>query len=218
MLDLPDLPVLDKTRLIGGCARLRATFDAARLDGEIAQLPPGYWGGGGGRTGVHRAAEAIFLRGFPPAVGDKPIEDRPALALLPYARELIYESLGAAPLRCLLARLPAGGFIAPHVDVPPYFAKTVRIHFPVVTNPQAQMYCAGRVYAMQPGEIWALNNSATHAVWNRHPTAARTHLICDFAPTAALLGHLAGAERDLGHSDAAVEQQLQQLPPAARLY
>lgn len=218
MLDLPDHPVLDKERLIGRCARLRLRFDAARLQGEIDRLPDGYWGGGGGRTGVHRQADAIFLRGFAPAVGDKPIEDRPALAFLPYARELIYDTLGAPPFRCLLARLPAGGFVAPHIDVPPYFAKTIRIHFPVVTHAEAFMYSGGLVYTMQAGEIWALNNSATHAVWNAHATAARTHMICDFPATPALLEHLAGAERELGRRDAAMEQRLQALPAAARLY
>jgi hypothetical protein len=218
VLDLPDQPVLDKQRLIGRCARLPARFDAARLEAEVARLPPGYWGGAGGRAGVQQAAEAIFLRGFPPAVGDKPIEDRPALALLPYARELIYDSLGARPLRCLLARLPAGGFIAPHIDVPPYFAKTIRLHFPVVTQPDALMYSVGLVYAMAAGEIWALNNSATHAVWNRHASAARTHMICDFLPTPALLEQLAAAERELGRRDEAMEQRLRALPPAADLY
>jgi hypothetical protein len=217
MLDLPDQPVLDKERLIGRCTRLRLTFDAGRLQAEIDALPPGYWGSGGGRTGVQQAAEAIFLRGFPPAVGDKPIEDRPALALLPYARELM-GAPGAPPMRCLLARLPAGGFIAPHIDLPPYFSKTVRIHFPVVTNPQAFMYSVGLVYAMQAGEVWALNNSAVHAVWNRHEAAARTHLICDFLPTPALLGHLEAAERELGRRDEAIERRLRALPAATRLY
>jgi hypothetical protein len=125
---------------------------------------------------------------------------------------------GAPPMRCLLARLPAGGFIAPHIDLPPYFSKTVRIHFPVVTNPQAFMYSVGLVYAMQAGEVWALNNSAVHAVWNRHEAAARTHLICDFLPTPALLGHLEAAERELGRRDEAIERRLRALPAATRLY
>lgn len=217
MLDLPRQPVLDKERLIGRCARLHLTFDAARFQAEIERMPAGYWGGGG-RTGVQQAAEAIFLRGFPPAVGDKPIDDRPALAFLPYARELAYDTLGAPPLRCLLARLPAGGYIAPHVDVPPYFSKTLRIHFPIVTNPQCLMYSQGLVYAMGAGEIWALNNSATHAVWNRHATHARTHMICDFLPAPALLERLAGAERELGRRDEAMEERLSALPAPERLY
>jgi hypothetical protein len=47
-----------------------------RLQAEVAALPESAWAGTGGRVGVHRAAQAIFLRGFAPAEGEKPIEDR----------------------------------------------------------------------------------------------------------------------------------------------
>ena len=108
--------------------------------------------------------------------------------------------------RCLLARLPAAARITGHIDLAPYFAKTIRIHVPVVTNDDAWMYCAGLSFRMQPGEIWALNNSATHGVWNAHATEARTHLICDFLPDPSLLGLLTRAERDLGAPNAQVDQ------------
>jgi len=53
---------------------------------------------------------------------------------------------------------------------------------------------------VKTGEAWALNNSTLHAVWNAHPTAARTHLICDFLPSPALLELLAHADRSLGRT------------------
>jgi hypothetical protein len=68
------------------------------------------------------------------------------------------------------------------------------------------MYCAGLSFRMQPGEVWALNNSAIHGVWNAHATEARTHLICDFLPDPELLELLARAERDLGVPNAQVDQ------------
>ena len=205
MFDLPEHPVLDKAALIGACARLPAAIDAARLRREVAALPADLWGTTAGRVGVHRAADAIFLRGHAPAEGDLPVEDRPPLAQLPYVQELITETLGARPLRCLLARLPAGGTIAPHVDRAPYFWKTLRLHVPVETHDQAWMVCNGRAYLMRPGEAWALNNCTLHAVWNAHPSLPRTHLICDFVPEPRVLALLAGAERGLGRQDAAVE-------------
>jgi hypothetical protein len=200
MLDLPGQPDLDKTQLIGQCARLPLSVDAARLRAEIAGLPAGVWGTTGGRVGVHSAAEAVFLRGHAPAEGRLPIEDRAALDQVPYVRHLIHEVVGAQPLRCLLARLPAGASVAPHIDRAPYFAKTVRLHFPVETHERAWMVCDGLTYLMQVGEAWALNNSTLHAVWNAHPTAARTHLICDFLPSPALLDLLARADRSLGRT------------------
>jgi hypothetical protein len=208
VLDLPDRPVLDKHALVGGCVRLPLRCDAAPLASEIAALPAELWGNTGGRVGVHRAAEAIFLRGFAPAEGDRPIEDRPALASLPHVRKLLEETIPAVPMRTLLAKLPAGAVIAPHIDRAPYFSQTLRLHIPVTTNESAHMFCDGSFYRMRSGEIWALNNCAVHAVWNAHADAARIHLICDFLPSQALLDLLLRGERNLGEVDTAREQAL----------
>jgi hypothetical protein len=217
MLDLPGRPVLDKASLIGRCARLPLQLDAVRLLAEVKALPPEVWGTAGGRVGVHRAADAVFLRGYAPADGDLPIEDRPLLDRLPYAREIITQIVGGQPLRCLLARLPAGASIPGHVDRAPYFAKALRLHFPVETHDQAWMVCEGWCYRMRPGEAWALNNSTQHAVWNADPERARTHMICDFLPTPGLLDLLSRADRDLGQRMPEVDAHLAALPkrPAA---
>jgi hypothetical protein len=198
MLDLPGHPELDKHALVGGCVRLPVAIDAARLAAEVDALPASVWGSRGGRVGVHQAAEAVFLRGHAPAEGDKPIEDRPVLAQLPYARRLIEGEIGLRPQRCLLARLPAGASVAPHVDRAPYFFKTLRVHVPVESHDRAWMICVGLGYLMMPGEAWVLNNSAVHGVWNAHPSLARTHMICDFLPDARLLDLLARGDRGLG--------------------
>ena len=79
---------------------------------------------------------------------------------------------------------------------------------PIVTHDKVWMYCDGRVFTMRPGEVWALNNSARHAVWNADSTRARTHMICDYLPSPALLDLLARAERDLGETNADVEKRL----------
>ena len=205
----PESAIPDKTALIGGCARLPLHVDAARLRAEVEALPESMWETRGGRLGPHDAARAIFLRGYAPAEGrHKPVEDRDAIARVPYAREIITQLLPAPPQRCLLARLPAGAIVPPHSDNGPYFLRTIRIHVPVITHELAWMYCAGRVYRMLPGEVWALNNSAEHAVWNADASRPRTHLICDYLPSPELLGLLARAERDLGAINAEVERRL----------
>jgi len=208
MLDLPGLPVLDKTRLIGGCLRLPVTVDAARLRAEIEALPSELWDGTGGRVGVHRVAQAVFLRGFAPAEGEKPIEERPPLALLPYVRALITGVIGTKPLRCLLARLSPGAVIAPHIDLAPYFSKALRVHVPVMTSEQAWMYSSGLSYRMKPGEVWVLNNSDRHGVWNASAASARVHLICDFEPTPTLLDLMTRGERNLGIDEPAVRERM----------
>ncbi|MCE7902632.1 MAG: hypothetical protein DYH20_08250 [Gammaproteobacteria bacterium PRO9] len=211
MLDLPGSPVLDKDHLLGGCVRLPLDVDAARLAAEIDALGQAPWGTTGGRVGVHRAAEALFLRGHAPAEGPLPIEDRPVLERLPYAREVL-AMLGAPAQRCLLARLPAGQVVATHIDRAPYFSKTLRIHVPVTTHPAVHMWCAGLSYRMAAGEVWVLHNGAPHGVWNADASRARTHLICDFIPTTALLALVAAGERSLGRDLPEVAQRLSGLP------
>ena len=198
MIDLHSQAFIDKNALLGGCVRLRLSVDAECLRAKVAALPASMWGTTAGRVGVHNAAEALFLRGYAPAEGDKPIEDRPALDQLPYVRSIIEQVIPAQPLRALLARLPAGATIAPHVDKPAYFSKTLRLHIPIESNDQVWMLCAGFVYQMHPGEIWVLNNSTEHGVWNRHASRARTHLICDFLPTPELVGLVREGDRNLG--------------------
>ncbi|HET9189222.1 MAG TPA: aspartyl/asparaginyl beta-hydroxylase domain-containing protein [Rudaea sp.] len=214
MFDLPDSP-LDKAALIGACARLPIAVDAMRLRAEVDALPESLWETRAGRLGPHDAARAVFLRGYAPAEGrGKPVEDRESLAQLPYAREIITRLLPAPPQRCLLARLPAGAMVPPHSDIGPYFLKTIRIHVPVITHENVWMYCDGRVFRMQAGEVWALNNIAEHAVWNADATRPRTHMICDYLPSPALLDLLARAERNLGTVNAEVERHLQAATPA----
>jgi hypothetical protein len=212
VLDLPDQPVLDKLALVGGCVRLPLEIDAQRLRDEVAALPASVWGSTGGRVGVHIAAEAIFLRGYAPAQGNLPIEDRPALAELPYARSIIQDLVGARPMRCLLARMPADTVIAPHIDRAPYFSKTLRLHFPVESHDRAWMLCGNLGYLMSPGEVWALNNCAEHAVWNAHPSLSRTHMICDFLPDEGLLDLLARSERTLGRPMPDVDARVRAAP------
>jgi hypothetical protein len=209
MLDLPGQPVIDKTALVGGCLRLPLQIDAQRLAAEIDALPLSLWGTRGGRVGVHRDAEALFLRGYAPAQGALPIEDREPLALLPYAREIIEQLIPAPAQRCLLARLPGGVSVAPHIDRAPYFAKTLRLHFPVHTHERAWMMAGPLCYLMKPGEAWVLNNSSPHAVWNADPDRSRTHMICDFLPTPALLQLLAAGDRTLGQRVESVERHFE---------
>jgi hypothetical protein len=208
MLDLPQEPFIDKARWVGGCVRLSLNVDAERLKAEVAALQPSQWGTTGGRVGVHRNAEAVFLRGYAPAEGDKPIEDRELLEQLPYARYLIQHLFQAAPQRCLLAKLSAGASIALHIDRAPYFSKTLRVHIPIETNESVWMYCAGQSYTMRAGEVWVLNNSAVHGVWNAHSTLSRTHMICDFVPSPALFQALTQGDRQAGRIVPEVEQHL----------
>jgi hypothetical protein len=212
VLTLTDHPELEKNTLIGGCVRLSVGCDVDRLRAEVVSLPAHFWGAGG-RLGPQLAAQSVFLRGYAPMQGKLPIEDREALAHLPYVREIITALIPAPPLRCLLASLPPGEVVLPHTDKGNYFIRTIRLHIPVITSDNVWMFCAGRSYQMLPGEIWVLNNSTEHAVWNADPELARVHLICDFLSSPGLLAMLASSQRDLGVINAAVHERLFDAPP-----
>lgn len=208
MHDLPNHPTLDKTKLVGECIRLKLKIDAPRLKLEVDALPLEVWGSAGGRVGVHQNAKALFLRGRAPADGNVPIEDRPVLEQLPYVRYVIEQMIGALPLRCLLARLPAATSIPVHTDLAPYFGKSLRLHIAIETNASVFMLAGNSAYQMLPGEVWVLNNSARHGVINADPARARTHLITDFLPSVPLLDLLRDGERGLGIGKVALSRRL----------
>jgi len=197
MDEIEGAPPFDKRGLFEGCVRLPAIADSDELRREVEGLPTSAWDSPAERLGVHRAAGALFLRGYAPAEGEKPIVDRDALGGLPSCRALI-NRLAAKPMRALLARLPGGALIPSHCDVGEYFESTIRLHIPIITHSRVWMVCDGLSYQMAAGEIWALNNSRKHAVWNAHPTKARTHLILDVLPDPNIMALLQGGEPSLG--------------------
>lgn len=198
MHDIPGVAVIDKQALFGACARLPIEVDAQELRRQMQQVPDHYWVETANRAEVHEATSALFLRGFAPADGEKPIEDRPVLDSIPYVRHIFMQLQPATPMRCLFARLPAGQSIIPHIDWAPYFWKTLRLHIPVETNDQVWMLCAGQCYQMKANEVWVLNNNLQHGVWNAHPKLTRTHLICDFLAQTPLPELLQKADGKLG--------------------
>ena len=70
------------------------------------------------------------------------------------------------------------------------------------------MLCAGESYRMLAGEVWALNNSTQHGAWNADAARSRTHMICDFTASPALLALLEQGERGLGSHPLEVGQHL----------
>ena len=67
--------------------------------------------------------------------------------------------------RVMFAKLPAGGKIAPHVDVAAshYIHK---IHVPLITNEKTIFDVGGRKEQLRAGEITEVNNKTSHAVRN----------------------------------------------------
>ena len=85
---------------------------------------------------------------------------------------------GAFP-RVMLARLPAGEVIHPHIDANPAAKWPHKIHIPLLTHPRVVSCFGGGEHAFAAGEAVEVNNLAPHWVHNAGPTE-RIHLIFEY--------------------------------------
>jgi hypothetical protein len=104
--------------------------------------------------------------------------DTPMLAACPYFRQVL--DTFEAPLRAVrLMRLTAGSVIKEHTDHELSFEEgTVRIHVPVVTNPDVEFYLNRSRVVLEAGSSWYLRLSDPHSVANRG-AADRVHMVID---------------------------------------
>ena len=104
--------------------------------------------------------------------------DTPMLAACPYFQQVL--ATFAAPLQAVrLMRLTVGSVIKEHSDHDLSFEEgTVRIHVPVVTNPDVEFYLNRRRVVLDAGSSWYLRLSDPHSVVNRG-TADRVHMVID---------------------------------------
>lgn len=84
------------------------------------------------------------------------------------------------PLRSArLLKLSVGSIIREHRDYDlGYDEGQIRIHVPVITNPQVEFYLENKRVIMNPGECWYLDLHLPHRVYNRG-TTDRIHLVID---------------------------------------
>jgi ribosomal protein S18 acetylase RimI-like enzyme len=147
---------------------------------------------------------------YPDPTAKQAFADTPLLARCPYIRELL------AGLRCplqsvRLLRLKAGSSIKEHRDYELGFEDgEVRIHVPVITNPEMEFVLNQVRVVMNEGECWYLNVNQPHRVANRGATD-RIHLVMDCVVNDWLREHLLAAAAAAGHAPAG-----QAKPPASR--
>ena len=137
------------------------------------------------------ATHPVMLIASDPACRD--FVDTPALEDCTYFREIL---AGFAPgaLSARLMRLGPGSLIREHRDFDLDFEQgVVRLHIPVITNPDATFRLNGVTVAMDAGSCWYLRLSDPHSVTN-HGATARVHLVVDILVDAKLEGLFARAE------------------------
>lgn len=85
---------------------------------------------------------------------------------------------GAFP-RVMLARMPAGGVIHPHIDANPAASWPHKIHLPLSTNAGVVSFFGGQERYFPPGEAVEVDNLGPHWVRNGGDTD-RIHLIFEY--------------------------------------
>lgn len=163
--------------------RLPVRFDAARLREEIAAFSADRWTRDPRATPGNSALRLISVDGAENDEVDGLMQPTKALAAMPYARQVL-ESFGVVWSRSRLMRLAPGARVTEHADINYHWHYRVRLHIPVVTQPEVSFHCGGEVAHMAAGEAWIFDNWRLHRVEN--PTdQERIHLVADTTGSAA---------------------------------
>jgi len=170
--------------------QLIPTYDVERLQADLARLAgfarlhepyqePGHVGfcliGPGGV-----AAASSSHTGF------EPPRPTAALEVAPYLREVL-DGLPCPKSNARIMYMERHTKLELHTDLPCNFQTGIlRLHVPIITNPQIVMGIADRQYYWAAGELWWGNFSLPHYVENNSPID-RAHLIVDAFITEELL-------------------------------
>jgi ribosomal protein S18 acetylase RimI-like enzyme len=166
--------------------KLPLHFDAARLQAELARIGTSEFVLHFNTAYYQGDWSAIPLRSiggrmdqiYPDPTARNAFADTPLLARCDYIREVL------AMLRCpqqavRFLRLKAGSIIKEHRDYELGFEDgEVRLHIPVITNPEVEFVLNQVRVIMNEGECWYLNVNRPHRVANRG-AADRVHLVVD---------------------------------------
>lgn len=100
----------------------------------------------------------------------------------PYIEEIL-NSLSATTSRARFMRLAVGGIIGLHRD-PSYGweSEMIRLHIPIITNPQVTFILDGVRLDMGEGQLWYLDTTKPHEVRNESDVD-RIHLVIDVLNT-----------------------------------
>lgn len=106
------------------------------------------------------------------------ITNTEALEHCPYIQEIL-QQFHCSKTAVRLLRLAAGAAIKPHQDhCLGYEDGFLRLHIPVITNPQVSFILDGKKLPMLEGECWYIDANFTHSVAN-HGSEDRIHLVID---------------------------------------
>ena len=172
--------------------RFLGTFDVAALKQKVLDLDEDFWdkeedfqANYNKKLSLRYTKHIVFRfankREKPYQYFALPAWDEWREALLPIMEEIVKEygyDNGFYP-RVMLAKLPPGGMIKPHVDGIPPKVGGHKIHLALKTNPDCFFYIIPERFHFKEGEAYEVNNAAMHSVINNGDTD-RIHLIFEY--------------------------------------
>ena len=161
--------------------KLPVRFDPATLEREVRALPASAWVPHATGFPGNEAVRLVTVGGQPTDAFEGPMRPTPNLAACPYIEEVMAE-LGGVWGRSRLMGLGVGAEVPEHVDCHYHWRTHLRVHVPVITNPQVAFTCGGETIHMAPGECWVFDSFRWHEVHNRGDER-RIHLVLDTVVT-----------------------------------
>lgn len=181
--------------------RLPIRFCADTLVDEVKALPQSAWVGHPQGLSGNDAVRLISPNGEATDLWGGEMAPTEYLRACPYIMEIM-AVLGAVWGRSRLMGLVPGATVPPHIDSHYYWRTHVRIHIPVITNPDVAFTVGGETVHMEPGECWTFDSFQRHEVVNGGSNH-RVHLVLDTVGGGSLWELMKQAQSDN--------------PPAARL-
>ena len=157
--------------------RLPIEFSAEALEAEVRALPASAWTAHPQRFPGNSAVRLITAGGEATDAIEGAMEPTPQLLACPYMMQIM-DSIGSVWGRSRLMGLAPGGSVPLHVDSHYYWRTHIRIHIPVITNPDVSFTCGGESVHMAAGECWVFDSFLKHEVHNRG-SETRVHLVLD---------------------------------------
>ena len=190
--------------------QLPLAFDPVRLARDLAAIAQDDWIAHFVKRNYEGDWSVIPLRG--PRGATHPVQmiysdpgcrdfvDTPVLAACPHFQE-VFASF-RCPLHAVrLMRLGPGATIKEHTDNDLSFEDgMVRVHIPIVTNPDVEFLLNGTRVVLDVGTAWYLRLSDPHSVANRG-AEARVHMVIDAVVDAWVAGLLDIALRTRSEAD-----------------
>lgn len=178
--------------------RLPLQLDVDRLRSEVHALPSDAWAPHPNDIPGNSSLRLISVEGGENDGVEGDMRATPHLRRSPYLRQIL-ASFGVVWSRSRLMRLAPRSRVPEHADINHHWFNRVRLHIPVITQPEVTFHCGDQTVHMAAGEAWLFDNWRVHHVEN--PTdSERIHFVADTSGSAAFWQLVAQSEAPRGSS------------------